>query len=135
MGKVNFIFGVHNHQPTGNFDEVFRLAVKMAYRPFLASSKNPAFYLLSVIGLPSSVFFDDEERCHFGALRNEKDGLTVDTAKCLGCGLCVSACPTEALSMEVRQDPPAVPKTMQEMAMTMLQEKGKLERFIEIMQK
>ncbi|HQM47023.1 MAG TPA: 4Fe-4S binding protein, partial [Smithellaceae bacterium] len=37
-----------------------------------------------------------EERCHFGVLRNEKDGLTVDIAKCLGCGFCVSACPTEA---------------------------------------
>ena len=35
MKRVNFIFGVHNHQPTGNFDEVFELAVKLAYGPFL----------------------------------------------------------------------------------------------------
>ena len=76
-----------------------------------------------------------EDRCHFGALRHENDDLTIDQNKCLGCGLCVSACPTEALRLEVRQDYPVVPKTMQEMALAMLQEKGKLSRFMEIMQK
>ena len=76
-----------------------------------------------------------EERCHFRALRHGKDELTIDTARCIGCGLCVSACPTEALRLEARPDPPAVPKTMQEMVLTMLQEKGKLARFMEIMQK
>ena len=35
MKKINLIFGVHNHQPVGNFDEVFELAVKSAYSPFL----------------------------------------------------------------------------------------------------
>jgi ferredoxin len=76
-----------------------------------------------------------EERCHFGALIQGDDDLTIDAGKCLGCGLCVSACPTEALSLELRHDPPTVPKTMQEMAMAMLQEKGKFPRFMEIMQK
>ncbi|MFA4720011.1 alpha-amylase/4-alpha-glucanotransferase domain-containing protein [Pyrococcus kukulkanii] len=32
---VNFIFGIHNHQPLGNFDWVFEEAYKKAYRPFL----------------------------------------------------------------------------------------------------
>ncbi|MFA4667985.1 DUF1926 domain-containing protein [Pyrococcus kukulkanii] len=32
---VNFIFGVHNHQPLGNFGWVFEEAYKKAYRPFL----------------------------------------------------------------------------------------------------
>jgi alpha-amylase len=31
---VAFIFGVHNHQPLGNFDEVLEDAVRHAYRPF-----------------------------------------------------------------------------------------------------
>lgn len=35
MKKINFIFGVHNHQPVGNFDNVFEWATKQAYEPFL----------------------------------------------------------------------------------------------------
>jgi len=35
MKKINFIFGVHNHQPVGNFDNVFERATKQAYEPFL----------------------------------------------------------------------------------------------------
>jgi hypothetical protein len=31
---VAFIFGVHNHQPLGNFDHVLEEAVRRAYRPF-----------------------------------------------------------------------------------------------------
>jgi hypothetical protein len=33
--KINFIFGIHNHQPIGNFDFVFEYAVEKSYRPFL----------------------------------------------------------------------------------------------------
>ena len=32
--KINFIFGVHNHQPIGNFDFIFENAIEKAYRPF-----------------------------------------------------------------------------------------------------
>lgn len=32
--KINFIFGVHNHQPIGNFDFVFESSLEKAYRPF-----------------------------------------------------------------------------------------------------
>jgi len=35
MAKLKFIFGVHNHQPVGNFDFVFQDAYQKAYRPFL----------------------------------------------------------------------------------------------------
>ncbi len=33
--KIQFIFGVHNHQPVGNFDGVFEEAYEKSYRPFL----------------------------------------------------------------------------------------------------
>ncbi|MDD5069636.1 MAG: DUF1926 domain-containing protein [Candidatus Omnitrophica bacterium] len=36
MGKVYFIFGLHNHQPVGNFDHVFEEAYSKSYFPFLA---------------------------------------------------------------------------------------------------
>ena len=32
---MTFLFGVHNHQPAGNFDDVMADAVKRAYQPFL----------------------------------------------------------------------------------------------------
>lgn len=35
MRKIQFIFGVHNHQPAGNFEFVFEDAVKNAYKPFV----------------------------------------------------------------------------------------------------
>lgn len=35
MKKVNFVFGLHNHQPVGNFDSVFAEAYDLAYKPFL----------------------------------------------------------------------------------------------------
>jgi len=35
MKKIQFIFGIHNHQPVGNFDEVFQHACDRSYLPFL----------------------------------------------------------------------------------------------------
>lgn len=36
MGKVYFLFGVHNHQPVGNFDHVFKYAYDRCYLPFIS---------------------------------------------------------------------------------------------------
>jgi len=35
MKKVNFLFGIHNHQPVGNFDFVFKDAYQKSYLPFI----------------------------------------------------------------------------------------------------
>ncbi|MBD3386835.1 DUF1926 domain-containing protein [candidate division KSB1 bacterium] len=35
MNKINLILALHNHQPVGNFDFVFKSAYENAYRPFL----------------------------------------------------------------------------------------------------
>ena len=35
MKKVQLLFGIHDHQPVGNFDHVFRMAFDRCYRPFL----------------------------------------------------------------------------------------------------
>jgi len=37
---VTFIFGVHNHQPLGNFDHVIAEAVRLAYRPFFETLRR-----------------------------------------------------------------------------------------------
>ena len=40
------------------------------------------------------------DRCFFGAIKVDgEETAKVDTAKCLGCGLCQVSCPTEAISM------------------------------------
>ncbi len=35
MEKIKFVFGIHNHQPVGNFDFVFEDAFQKSYLPFL----------------------------------------------------------------------------------------------------
>lgn len=40
MSAVKFIFGVHNHQPVGNFDFVFRKAFEQSYKPFLSIARR-----------------------------------------------------------------------------------------------
>jgi len=35
MKKIYFLFGVHNHQPIGNFEDVFEKAYNQAYKPFI----------------------------------------------------------------------------------------------------
>jgi alpha-amylase len=35
MKTINIVFGIHNHQPVGNFDYVFESAYQKSYKPFL----------------------------------------------------------------------------------------------------
>ncbi len=45
MNKVHFIFGVHIHQPIGNFDFVFEKAYNQSYLPFLdVMEKHPTIH-------------------------------------------------------------------------------------------
>ena len=39
---LSFLFGIHNHQPVGNFDSVVREATARAYHPFLTCMKAAA---------------------------------------------------------------------------------------------
>ena len=44
MKTINLLFAVHNHQPVGNFDRVFREGWEKCYEPFLeALEKHPRF--------------------------------------------------------------------------------------------
>lgn len=44
-----------------------------------------------------------EERCHFGARSMKEDIMQYDPSQCYGCGLCVTTCPSDAISMELRE--------------------------------
>ena len=40
------------------------------------------------------------ERCQMEALRAEDDRVALDADRCIGCGLCVSTCPSGALTLQ-----------------------------------
>ena len=70
------------------------------------------------------------ERCPMGALSLVEGIAVLNQELCIGCGLCVTVCPVEAITLVRREDPPKVPATVQELGMTVLGEKGKLEAFL-----
>jgi 4-alpha-glucanotransferase len=45
---LHFLFGVHNHQPAGNFDSVVQDAIRRAYHPFLAAAREVGGFSLTV---------------------------------------------------------------------------------------
>jgi len=76
-----------------------------------------------------------DERCPMKAIEM-KDGIAVVNAdKCIGCGLCVTACTAEAITLAERATIPQTPKSIQEMGIKAAQEKGRLDGFVKIMQK
>jgi hypothetical protein len=44
MKNLSFLFAVHNHQPVGNFDDVFERAFQDCYRPFLRTVADYPFF-------------------------------------------------------------------------------------------
>ncbi|MCP4135308.1 MAG: 4Fe-4S dicluster domain-containing protein [bacterium] len=76
-----------------------------------------------------------EDRCPVKAIEVKDDAAFVDTKNCIGCGLCVSTCPTEAIKMIERENIPEIPASIKEMGIKVLQEKGKLDKFMKIMSK
>ncbi|MGH7409948.1 MAG: hypothetical protein ACREJ6_02645, partial [Candidatus Methylomirabilis sp.] len=53
QGRLRFLFVVHNHQPTGNFDDVIQALTDRSYRPFLTAIRDrPALKLTLHISGP-----------------------------------------------------------------------------------
>lgn len=75
-----------------------------------------------------------DERCPMQAVEIREDAAVVCEEKCIGCGLCVSTCPSGAMGLTERKQAPAIPATTQDMAIQVLQEKGRLEAFMKVMQ-
>ncbi|MCX5854549.1 MAG: 4Fe-4S binding protein [Deltaproteobacteria bacterium] len=76
-----------------------------------------------------------DERCPVEAIEIAGDVAEIDRDKCIGCGLCATACPANAMTLIKRIMEPAVPATVQELGMKVLAEKGKLDRFLEVMKR
>ena len=76
-----------------------------------------------------------DERCPMKAIEIKDDVAVVNTLECIGCGLCVTGCPAEAIKLMERKQLPSVPASIKEMAAQVLQEKGRLDAFLKIMQR
>ncbi len=70
MKKINFAFGIHSHQPVGNFDFVFEDAFRKAYQPFLDVVEQYPDFRLNVHY--SGILWDWIERHHPEHLRQMK---------------------------------------------------------------
>ena len=56
-----------------------------------------------------------DERCQVNAIETEDDAYRVIREKCIGCGLCVSTCPSEAMALVRKQPEEIVPPPNDEM--------------------
>ena len=73
-----------------------------------------------------------DERCPVGAIAEDNELVAVDSSQCIGCGLCCSVCPTEALSMVSRDEVPHIPATGMETVTSVLTKKGNMEAFMQL---
>jgi alpha-amylase/alpha-mannosidase (GH57 family) len=48
LKKIKFAFGIHNHQPIGNFEHIFEKAFRRCYSPFLELLEKYPFFKLSL---------------------------------------------------------------------------------------
>lgn len=56
-----------------------------------------------------------DERCQVNAIEEGKDAYRIIREKCIGCGLCVTTCPVEAISLIRKQPEEIVPPPKSEM--------------------
>jgi Fe-S-cluster-containing hydrogenase component 2 len=54
------------------------------------------------------------DRCQMDAIRELDDAWEVVEGRCIGCGLCVSECPTSAISMVAKPGMEAPPRDFHE---------------------
>jgi len=84
--------------------------VLKAWNRGLQNTVSPSRFVVSVDPEKCSLKGDCVAVCPVGALNVVDEHLIINEAVCLGCGICVPACPEKALHLETRSDPPRVYK-------------------------
>jgi len=70
MNSITLLLGIHNHQPVGNFEQVFQLAHDRCYRPFLdILERHPRIRLSLHYTGPLLDWFEKEEPTFLDRLR------------------------------------------------------------------
>jgi len=79
MKHVSFLFCIHNHQPVGNFNQVFRDAFTRAYAPFLTLlEKHPAIKTALHFSGPLWEWLEAEEPGFFDRIKSLADKQQVE---------------------------------------------------------
>ncbi|MCK5077368.1 MAG: DUF1926 domain-containing protein [Calditrichia bacterium] len=74
MKKINFCFGLHNHQPVGNFDFVFESAYEKSYKPLLEMfARFPEFKVTMHYTGPLLIWIEENHPEHFKMLNGMVD--------------------------------------------------------------
>ncbi|MFA6451013.1 MAG: 4Fe-4S binding protein [bacterium] len=71
-----------------------------------------------------------DERCHLNAITMTDNGPVISAEQCIGCGLCVTGCPTDAMKLVRREIIKKTAKNNRDMGVTILMEKGRLQDFM-----
>lgn len=72
------------------------------------------------------------DRCPVEAIEMIDKEPVLRIERCIGCGLCSTGCPEDAIRMERAADVPEPPANYMDLGLRLLQEKGNLEKFIEV---
>jgi Pyruvate/2-oxoacid:ferredoxin oxidoreductase delta subunit len=84
-------------------------AAKKLPRPVSAFATN---YHAAVDAAACNACLTCEGRCQMGAIACDDGSAAVSLDRCIGCGLCVTTCPTSALSLMMKPDAHLPPKDM-----------------------
>ncbi|MFA5795070.1 MAG: alpha-amylase/4-alpha-glucanotransferase domain-containing protein [Candidatus Brocadiia bacterium] len=84
MSQVNFILCLHNHQPVGNFDNVFEAAYRQSYEPFFAVADR--FPEIKLCIHYSGSLLEWLERAHPKFITKLKDQVSKGRLELLGGG-------------------------------------------------
>jgi Fe-S-cluster-containing hydrogenase component 2 len=58
------------------------------------------------------------------AIKENEGAMEVDLTRCIGCGLCISVCPTEAIRLIEKEQRKIPPKEFDELLSNMAKERG-----------
>jgi len=81
-----------------------------AWKRGMRNTTSPSRFVVQLNAERCTLRQDCVAACPVEALSVSAGRLLVDAGKCLGCGLCVTACPEGALQMTLRENPPKVYK-------------------------
>jgi len=73
-----------------------------------------------------------DERCPMEARVMVDERPVLNIERCIGCGVCATGCPNDAIRMERSAEVQEPPENYMELGLRLLQEKGTLEKFIEV---